>query len=197
MNSLFKTLFLARDARGGGFAAAIVLGLIVLGCTCNKDLANLGKDSDAPPAANASNTSRPSSTTDDDDADSGQIPADITLQQIVKDTTADFAYAIENDDFSEIYSKSAPDFQKEYSEKEMREAFKTFIDKKRLILPSITKAPETRAEFSPAPMIRTENGLEVLVLNGRFPTKPFPVKFEYEYVKRDGEWKMLKLVINM
>lgn len=196
MNSLFKYLFLGRHARGGGLVAAIVLGLIVLGCTCNKDLANLGKNSDAPRAGNTSNTGHSSTSTDDDDSP-GQIPADIALQQIVKETTADFAYAIEHDDFSEIYSKSAPDFQKEYTEQEMRNAFKTFVEKKRLILPSITKAPETQAEFSPAPMIRTENGLEVLVLNGRFPTKPFPVKFEYEYVKRDGEWKMLKLVINM
>ena len=116
---------------------------------------------------------------------------------MIKETTADFARAIDSNDFHDIYQKSSSDFQKTYTEDQMKSAFKVFVDKKKLILPSINKVPDSRAEFSPAPSIRTENGLDILVLTGKFPTKPFPVKFEYEYVKRGGQWKLLKLVVNM
>jgi hypothetical protein len=66
-----------------------------------------------------------------------------------------------------------------------------------LILPSLNKVPGATAEFSPTPRIRQEQGLDILVLSGKFPTKPLNVKFDYEYVKRGGEWKLLKLVVNM
>ena len=39
--------------------------------------------------------------------------------------------------------------------------------------------------------------MSILMADGKFNTKPLPVTFEYEYVKRDGKWKMLKLVIKL
>jgi hypothetical protein len=32
---------------------------------------------------------------------------------------------------------------------------------------------------------------------GKFATKPNPITFDYEYVKRDGRWKLLKLIVKM
>ena len=125
------------------------------------------------------------------------MPSESALQAMVKETTSDFADAIENDDFSEIYAKSSQDFQSTYTQDQMRNVFKTFIDKRAQVLPSLRKAATTNAVFSPPPSIRTEKGLSILVLEGSFPSKPFAVKFEYEYVYRDGEWKMLKLVVKM
>ena len=189
MKRLFRELLFGKDTRFNGLIAFCIVASIALGCNC-KELSEMGKSnsSDSPSASN-SNTS---TTTD-----AGGIPSDSTLQSMIKETTADFAQAIDTNDFSEIYEKSSTDFKNTYTEEQMKNVFKTFVDKKRLILPSLNKVGDSTAEFSPAPRIRTEQGLDILVLHGKFPTKPMNVKFEYEYVKRGGEWKLLKLIVNM
>jgi hypothetical protein len=193
MKNLATSLFLGKDARSSGLIALLIIGLIALGCTCNKEFGDLGKKEDTNKASNTKSTT----TETDDDTDTAGIPSESRLQSMVKETTADFARAIDANDFSEIYSKASSDFQSTYSEEEMKNVFKTFVEKKRLILPSLNKVDDSTADFSPAPRIRQEQGLDILVLSGKFPTKPLNVKFDYEYVRRDGEWKLLKLVVNM
>ena len=192
MKNLMMAILFGKDSLANGLVAMSLVALVALGCTCGKsfDLGNVGKNDNSTPTASNSSTDSPTT-------DANGIPSDSVLQSMVKETTADFAKAIDSGDFSEIYEKSSSDFQNTYTKEQMRNVFKTFIEKKRLILPSLNKAPTTKAEFSPVPSIRTEKGLDILVLNGKFPTKPIAVKFEYEYVKRSGQWKLLKLIINM
>ncbi len=191
MKQLASTLLFGKDARFSGLIALAIVGAIALGCTCNKDFG--GTSDDAPSTSNTSSTSNASTTT----ADDGGIPSDSELQSMVKETTSDFAKAIDTNDFSELYEKSSSDFKSTYTQEQMNDVFKDFVAKKKLILPSLNKVPAATAEFSPAPRIREEKGLEILVLSGKFPTKPLNVKYDYEYVKRSGEWKLLKLVVNM
>lgn len=194
MTNLLKQLIYGRNSKMSGLIALAFVAAVALGCTCGKnfDLANVGKDN------GPSNSSNPSSDSPFGDKDSnGSIPSQSTLQAMVKETTADFAQAINAGDFSEIYSKASTDFQNTYTQDQMKNVFKTFIDNKSRVLPSLSKAASTEPEFTTPPAIRTEQGLSILVVNGRFPTKPIPVKFEYEYVLRDGVWKMLKLVVKM
>ena len=190
MKRLATALLFGKDSRFSGLIAFAIVGAIALGCTCNKELGELGK----PDSSNSSTTSNSTTT---DTTDPSGVPSESALQSMVTETTEDFAQAIDTNDFGDIYEKSSTDFQKTYTEEQMKEAFKLFVNKKRLILPSLNKAGGTTAEFSPAPRIRSENGLEILVLNGTYPTKPHKVKFEYEYVKRAGDWKLLKLIVNM
>lgn len=126
-----------------------------------------------------------------------KVPPDAELQSMVKETTADFANAIDTEDFSKLYSKASSDFRSTYTVGQAKNAFSTFIDKKDAVLPSLKNAGGTSATFSRPPTIRTEKGLNILVAEGQFASKPYPVKFEYEYVWRDDGWKMLKLVVNM
>ena len=65
------------------------------------------------------------------------------------------------------------------------------------MLPILSKATGMDPEFSPSPSLRTEKGLSILVANGKYDTKPVPMRFEYEYVKRGGQWKMLKLIVKL
>ncbi|MGD9562574.1 MAG: hypothetical protein AB7F88_10760 [Pyrinomonadaceae bacterium] len=188
MKNFASSLLFGTDSRLSGLIAFAIVGAIALGCTCDKKFTT---SDDSP---DASNTSTASNTTT---SDTGGIPGDSTLQSLVKETTADFAQAIDDGDFAELHSKSSTDFQRTYTKDQMNNVFKEFIAKKKLILPSLNKADDTTAEFSPSPSLREENGLDILVLTGKFPTKPLNVKFEYEYVKRGGEWKLLKLVVNM
>lgn len=191
MKKLVTTLFFGKDTRVSGLMAFAIVGAIALGCTCSKEFGTTEPSN----SSSSSNTSR--SANSSTDADTDGVPSDSTLQSMVKETTSDFAQAIDTNDFSEIYEKASSDFKSTYTEDQMNDAFKEFVQKKRLLLPSLNKTDGTSAEFSPAPSIRQEKGLDILVLTGKFPTKPLNVKFEYEYVKRSGEWKLLKLVVNM
>jgi hypothetical protein len=126
-----------------------------------------------------------------------KVPPDNEIQSLVKETTGDLANAIDTEDFSKLYAKSSSDFQSTYTVSQMKDIFKTFIENKSRVLPSLKSVSSSTATFSPLPAIRSEKGLNILVLTGEFSSKPDTVKFENEYVWRDGGWKMLKLKVNM
>lgn len=190
MESLISKLLFGKDNRLSGLIALSIVALIALGCTCGKafDLANLAK--------NANSSSANSSSGDDADEDSG-MPSKELLDALVAETTADFNYAINLNDFSKMYAKASSDFKNTYTEEEFKNTFKEFVAKKKLIAPILSKAVAMDPEFSPEPHLRTEKGLDILVVEGKYATKPVPVTFEYEYVKRNDEWKLLKLIVRL
>lgn len=197
MKNLLNEILYGKSNKLSGAIALSVVALIAFGCNCNKSFDLLNSQTNTNSSRTASNSSNsasePTRTTSD-----GDLPSDSEIQALVKETTADFANAIETNDFSELYSKSSSDFQSQFTEAKLKAAFQTFVEKKELIVPALNKAPETKADFSPVPSIRTEKGLlKILVANGSFPTRPYPVKFEYEYIWREGEWKLLKIVVKM
>lgn len=171
-----------------GIIALALIGSVALGCNCGKnlDLANLGKDGD--------NSKTSNSTVDSSD---DAVPSNSVVEALVKETTSQFADAVESGDFEEIYNKASTDFQNTYSVSEMKSAFKSYLDKKSVVLPILNKVAAADADFSKAPSIRTEKSLKILVASGKFPTKPHNVRFDYEYVMRGGEWKLLVLKINI
>lgn len=188
MKKLINELVFGKNAKLSGLIALAVIGSIALGCNCGKnfDLANLAKDS------NSGSTSNSSS-----DSTSDSVPSDSVVEGLVKETTSDFADAINNKDFSDLYEKTSSDFKTTYTLDQMTTAFKSYTDKKSIVLPLLRKVSSMDADFSSKPSIRTEKGLNILVATGKFATKPYNVRFDYEYVMRGGEWKLLKLVINI
>ncbi|MCU1289918.1 MAG: hypothetical protein JWN60_2147 [Acidobacteria bacterium] len=196
MKNFINDLVFGKSNKISGTIAIVVVALIALGCTCGKnfDLSNLQTDANSSQPSSNSNqkTTETTRATSDD-----ELPANSELQALVKETTEDFAEAVENDDFSELYSKASSDFQSQYTEAEIKNVFKTFTEKKDVVSPILNKTSQVDAEFSPAPSLRTEKGLKILVTDGSFPTKPYEVKFEYEYIWRDGAWKLLKILVKM
>jgi hypothetical protein len=191
MKKIIENIIWGRDTRLNGLIALTVVALIALGCTCGKDLGLSNSSS------NSSGDS-PFSTSSDNDSDTdSEMPGGELLNALVKETTADFAAAISTGDFSKLYEKASTDFKATYTLDQTEDVFKDFVTKKSLVSPILAKAIGMKPEFSPEPSIRTEKGLSILVANGKYPTKPVPTNFEYEYVKRNGSWKMLKLVVKL
>jgi hypothetical protein len=181
--------FLSRNQNMvNGMVALAIVASIALGCNCGKNLDDFAK--------NASNSGSTKDNPFDDKTDTG-IPGDDLLNALVKETTADFASSISTGSFSRMYEKSSDEFKKTYTEDKMKEAFKSFIDKKRALLPVLSKAVSLKPEYSPAPSIRTEKGISILVTTGKYETSPLPYKFEYEYIQNNGRWKMLKVVVDV
>ena len=191
MKRLINELVFGRNALVSGIFALSVVGLIALGCSCNKDF-SFGNSS----TSNTSDKANVASTSDH--SSSSEAPPDnATVEQLVKETTAQFAEAVDTENFSDIHANASSDFQSTYTVQEMAEAFKSYTEKKSVVVPILDKVGGTDAEFTKAPAIRTEKGLRILVASGKFPTKPYNVRFDYEYVYRAGQWKLLKLVINI
>ncbi len=187
--TLFGVLFRKSNLLNG-LIAVIMIASIALGCTCGKglDLGNISQ------SGNSSTTSNSDDTTSDSNS---EVPSSSTCQAMVHELTSDFARAVDTNDWSDIYEKASTDFQNTYTEDQMKNAFKVFVDKKRVVKPVLDKTDSMSPDFSPSPYIRTEKGLSILVLNGKFATKPVPLNFEYEFVNRSGEWKMLKLIVKL
>lgn len=188
MKNAIKTILFGKDLVSS-LIALTILASIVLGCTCGKNFGNLSSTS------NSSNSSSDGPFgTDSDDSD---MPDDALLKALVKSTTASFANAISTEDFSTLYNDASEDFKKTYTQDQMKDVFKEFIQKKKQVLPILAKSISLEPEFTTKPYIRTESGYSILVANGKYATKPVPMQFEYEYVKRGGTWKMLKLIIRL
>lgn len=189
MKNRLERFIFGRGNLVSGLIAMIIVSSVALGCTCAKnfDLGNLAK----------SDNSNRSSDDPFKTGSNGDVPSDSTCQGLVKDTTRLFEQAVDSGNFSDLYENSSTDFQNSYKLDDVASAFKTFTDNKSRVVPLLKKALDMDPEFSPSPSIRTEKGLKILVLNGKFDTSPTNVRFEYEFVNRGGNWKMLKLVIRI
>ena len=178
MKAHLSTLIFGTDNRLSSILALAFVLAVALGC------GNLGKNSNS--TANSNNTVA---------EDTGDMPGDDLLNALVRETTADFSYAISTEDFSKMHAKSSKDFQAQYTAEQMKDVFKTEIKNKKQLLPLLAKLVSMKPTYSPAPSIRTEGNIPILVVKGSYATEPKPLEFEYEYVKRDGRFKLLKLVL--
>lgn len=190
MKAHLSNLIFGADTRISGLIALAFVLAVALGCTCGKnlDLSNLGKNS------NTTSNSTTATSDSDDDTD-GDMPGDELLNALVRETTADFAYAISTEDFSKMYEKSSKDLQSQYSAEQMKDVFKTEIKNKKRLLPILAKLVSMKPTYSPEPYVRTEAGNSILVVSGSYDVEPKALDFEYEYVKRNGQFKLLKLVL--
>ncbi len=189
MKKLFNELVFGKNTKVSGLIALAVIGTIALGCNCGKnfDLSNLSNGN------NAANTPANTTAVSTD----GSVPSNEVVEGLVKETNSEFADAVDSGDFSDIHSYASTDFQNSYTVEQMTAAFKSYTDKKSVVLPILQSAEGMGAEFTKTPSIRTEKGLQILMAAGEFQTKPLKIRFDYEYVMRGGEWKLLKLIINI
>ncbi len=198
-----KALLFGRDARINGLIAFLIVASIALGCTCG-DLGDLGKQgggSDNRSGQNTYDNSRTADIPDDDNTGFGDTdasaPSKALVDGLVRSTTAQFSSAISTEDFSQLYADSSKEFKSTYTEEKIEEVFKVFTDNKKAVTPILTKALSMDPEYDDDPSYRTEQGYQIIVANGRYPTSPLPTKFEYEFIENDGEWKMLKLIVKL
>ena len=188
MKKLVYEIVFGKNPILSGLVALAVIGSIALGCNCNKgiDLANLSQDVNK--AASNSSTEAPSD---------GSVPSNQVVEGLVKDTIDQFADAVDTKDFSQLYENASADFQSTYTLSEVETAFKSYTDKKSIVMPIFRKVAATDAEFTSPPGLRSEKANSILMAKGKFPTKPYNVRFDFEYVLRGGQWKLLKLIINV
>lgn len=122
-----------------------------------------------------------------------ELPSDAEMQSLIQKTTADFADAVEKEDFADFLQTTSKDFQDQFSNETMKKSFAVFIDKKDDVIPLLREAAKNKAVFSSAPSLRVENGIDVLDSAGTISTDSDPVKFECSYERESDSWKLIKV----
>ena len=193
MRNLANRFLFGRENWLSGSAALSIVLLMVLGCTCGKnlDLGSLGSESNTSSTSNSDDkTSKPTFTKSD--ASKGEMPSDAELQDMVKTTLLDFDSAIQKEDFTDFYNHICQPWQKQTSPEKLKTSFQPFIDKHI----SIATIRSLEAEFSPDPEIGREVGFKTLMLLGKYDTSPNLTKFEINYIPEGKEWKLSKIVVD-
>lgn len=199
MKRSIRNLLFGKDNRLSGAIAIAVVAFIALGCGCGKDfdLAKMIENANSNANSRSSNSSISSDDSSSTSSDDEDMPSRPLIDAMVGETTADFNYAVITNDFSDMYEKASPNFQATYTQEEFKNAFKDFVTQKKMTGPILSKAVAMEPDYSPDPFIRNQAGQKILVVKGKYATKPLPMTFEYEYINRDGDWKLLKLVIRI
>lgn len=124
-------------------------------------------------------------------------PTEAEAQTLVKNTMSEFADAVNKGDFAAFKANTAKEFQSQYTDEQMKTAFKSFIDQKEDAVPLLRDAAKQNAKFTTPPTVGDEQGYSVLPLEGTFDTDPAPLKFKNKYVYQDGKWKLLVIDVRL
>lgn len=195
MRRLIKELMLGKNNVVSGVIALGIISAIAMGCTCGKnfDLSNLSKDNETNKPV--FNSSTPDTKSDDktlSDTPRGDVPSESEMEELTKQTLLDFNDAVQKGDFTDFHSKVSKVWKKTTTPEAFNQGFKEFIEKKI----DISGVKDMNATFSPEPTVEKRGGLKVLKANGRYETYPLPAKFETEYLKEDGDWKLISIRVD-
>jgi hypothetical protein len=120
-----------------------------------------------------------------------QKAPDPDMQEVmIKATLLTFNDANVTQNYSVLHSKLSKQFREQFPPERMKEVFKPFADQKIDI--------ERIAAKTPIPAKAAEvDDRGVLSLTGHFDIKPSHVFYDLGYVMSDGEWKPIKINVNV
>ncbi|HWV54015.1 MAG TPA: hypothetical protein VNZ93_15660 [Pseudorhodoplanes sp.] len=109
---------------------------------------------------------------------------------LIKTTLLTFNDANVTQNYTVLHSKLSKQFRDQFSPERLKEVFKPFVDKKIDIDLIAAKTP-----IPAKPASVDDRG--VLSISGHFDTKPSHVFYDLGYVMSDGEWKPIKINVNV
>lgn len=177
-----------------GIIGLAVVCAIALGCNCSKDFGNLGNTSSNSSTSNTTTTTTPDKTPESTLSDSprGDVPSEREMEELTQETLGDFNDAVQQGDFTDFHDKVSSVWKSTSSPEKFNEGFKQFIEKK----VDISKIKGKEATFDPQPTVSTKGKYKVLSASGKYDTSPLPVRFETEYIKEGGTWKLISIRVD-
>jgi hypothetical protein len=117
-------------------------------------------------------------------------PEPVQQEILVKTTLLTFNDANVTQNYSVLHSKLSKQFRDQFPPERLKEVFKPFVEQKIDLDFIAAKAPipAKAAEID-------ERG--VLSLNGHFDSQPSHVFYDLGYVMSEGEWKPIKINVNV
>lgn len=120
-----------------------------------------------------------------------QKPPDAFTQEVlVKSTLLTFNDANVTGNYTVLHAKLSKPFRDKFPPERLKEVFKVFHDKRIDFDLIAAKQP-----IASKPAQVSDNG--VLMLRGHFDTKPNGVYYELDYILSDGEWKPIRINVQL
>jgi hypothetical protein len=123
-------------------------------------------------------------------AQAQKAPPPEQQEVLIKTTLLTFNDANVTQNYNVLHAKLSKQFRDQFSPERLKEVFKPFVDQKIDIDLIAAKAP------IPAKAADVDDR-GVLSLTGHFDTKPSHVFYDLGYVMSDGEWKPIKINVNV
>jgi hypothetical protein len=123
-------------------------------------------------------------------AQAQKAPPPEQQEVLIKTTLLTFNDANVTQNYGVLHAKLSKQFRDQFSPERLKEVFKPFVDQKIDIDLIAAKAP------IPAKAAEVDDR-GVLSLSGHFDTKPSHVFYDLGYVMSDGEWKPIKINVNV
>lgn len=111
-------------------------------------------------------------------------------QALVTETTLAFARGLQAGDLGPFHAATAPEFRNQISLARFNQLFAAFLQHR----PDLTGVASVEPILTQAPSL-SEDG--VLQLVGRFPLRPSPVEFDYQFLSRRAGWQLLGLNVTL
>ena len=114
-----------------------------------------------------------------------------TLQEIlIKTALLSLNDANLTGNYAVLHDKLAKPFRDQFTPDKLKQAFKTFADQKVDLSPIAAKPPVATSES-------TVDKRGALLLRGYFDTRPSRVHYDLDFYPSEGEWKPLKLNVDV
>ena len=113
-----------------------------------------------------------------------QVPYELELRDLVKETLLQFNKAVQSGNFGLFYDTISPVWKKEITSEKLAESFKEFIENK----VDISVINDLTPKFEPRPTTE-ENG--ILVVAGKYISEGGNVNFQLKYVLDVNTWKLV------
>jgi hypothetical protein len=123
-------------------------------------------------------------------ANAQKAPEPAMQEVLIKTTLLTFNDANVTQNYSVLHSKLSKQFRDQFSPERLKEVFKPFVEQK-IDIDLIAAKPPIPAKAAEI----DDRG--VLSLTGHFDTKPSHVFYDLGYVMSDGEWKPIKINVNV
>lgn len=118
------------------------------------------------------------------------LPGRSESAEIVQATTAAFAEAVNAGDLSGFHAGTAPEFRQQVPIDRFNELFSDYLTSDL----DLTVLASHQPMFTTQPSISADG---VLQLQGYYDTRPSRAIFDYTYVHRSNEWKLLGISFNV
>jgi hypothetical protein len=118
------------------------------------------------------------------------VPIPLVQEALIKSTLMTFNDANVTGDYDVLHAKLSKPFRDKFSAERLKEAFKAFADAHVDFKIIAAKSPIAKEE----PAVSDKG---VLSLSGYFDTMPSHVYYELEFIMSDGEWKPIKINVNV
>lgn len=118
------------------------------------------------------------------------LPADDELRKLATQSLLDFDQAVQAKDFAPFHETLSDPLKKAMTPAKLQDAFQVFVDKQI----GIAGIKDVAPTYDAPPVI---NDKGELILVGRYPTQPVPVRFTLEYIRERGNWKLTTINVNV